>query len=77
MMNKPEPLKPRERVARRRAVLRAQGLKVKQIYVPDLSDPRIRREIHDDCQRIAASPSREEDIAFAEALQYWPPDDPD
>lgn len=76
-MNKPEPLTPSERVTRRRAALQAQGLKVKRILVPDLSDPRIRREIHDDCQRIASSPSREGEIAFAETLQYWPPDGAD
>jgi hypothetical protein len=76
-MNKPEPLSSRERVARRRAKLRAQGLRPKQVWVLDLSDPEIREQIRQDCARIAASRHREEDIAFAEALQYWPEGDRD
>ncbi len=75
-MNKPEPMSTRARVAKRRAALRAQGLRPKQVWVPDLRDPEIRQKIHEACQRIAASPLRGEDIAFAEAVQYWPPEDP-
>ena len=76
-MNKPEPVTPRERVAKRRAALRAQGLKPKQFWVLDLDDPAVRERIRIACERISTSPQREEDLAFAEALQYWPPDDPD
>ena len=76
-MNKPEPLSTRHRVAKRRAALRAEGLRPKQIWVLDLRDPGVREQIRRDCARISASPTREDDLAFAEALQYWPPDDPD
>jgi len=76
-MNKPEPLSTRERVARRRAALRAQGLRPMQVWVPDLRDAEVRRQIHDACQRIASSPPREDDLAFIEAIQYWPEDDRD
>ena len=76
-MNKPEPLSTRERVARRRAALRAQGLRPMQVWVPDLRDAEVRRQIHDACQRIASSPRREDDLAFIEAIQYWPEDDRD
>lgn len=76
-MNKPDPVTPRERVAKRRAALRAQGYKLKQIWVLDLDNPRVREEIREACRRISSSPHREDEIAFAEALQSWPPDDPD
>jgi hypothetical protein len=76
-MNKPEPVSTRDRVAKRRAALRAQGLRLKQMWVPDLRDPEVRREIDGACKRIATSPRHQEDIAFMESLQYWPLDDRD
>lgn len=71
-MNKPGRLS-----ARQREALRAQGLQAREVWVPDLADPDVRRRIHDACQRIAAAASRDEDVAAAEALQYWPPEDRD
>ncbi len=76
-MNKPEPMSIRSRVAKRRAALRAQGLRPKQMWVLDLRNPEVREQIRHDCERISASLHREGDLAFAEALQYWPEDDPD
>ena len=73
-MNKPAPLSSRERVAKRRAALRAQGLRPKQIWVPDLRRPEIREQIRREAEAIAAS-DREADIRFAEAIQHWPEDD--
>lgn len=71
-MNKPERLTPRQRAA-----LRAQGFQAREVWVPDLEDAGVRRKIHQACQRIAEASAREEDIAAAEALQYWPPEDRD
>ena len=71
-MNKPDRLTSAERAA-----LRAQRLRPKEVWVPDIRDPEVRRRIHEACQRIAASPKREEEIALAEALQHRPADDPD
>lgn len=76
-MNKPEPVPARERVAKRRAALRARGLKPKQFWVLDLENPEVRREVQEACERISSSPHREADLQFVEAIQYWPPDDPD
>lgn len=48
-----------ERVAKRRAALRAKGFKLKQFWVPDLSDPKILADI----QRGIAAINRSEDEA--------------
>lgn len=76
-MGKHEPIGGRERVARRRAALKAQGLRPKQFWVPDLRDPKVVEQIRAAARAIASSPSFEDDMAFIEAVQYWPPDDPD
>ena len=72
-MNKPAPLTNRERVARRRAALRAQGLRPKQIWVPDLRIAEVREQIRREAVALAAL-DRSEDIAFAESIQHWPTD---
>lgn len=74
-MNKPEPLSTSQRVARRRQALRDQGLKLKQMWVLDLDNPEVREQVRRACERIAGAPGREEELAFAEALQHWPEDD--
>lgn len=67
---------PRERTARRRAALRQQGLKPRQFWLPDMNDPEVQAQIAHECATIAAT-DQTEDLAFAAALQYWPPDDKD
>ena len=44
-----------QRVAKRRAALRAQGLRLKQIWVPDLRDPKVRVGIAREIAEINAS----------------------
>lgn len=44
-MGKYEAFTGAQRVAKRRAALRAQGLRPKQIWVPDLRDPQVREEV--------------------------------
>lgn len=71
-----QPLTSRERTARRRAALREQGLKPRQFWLPDMNDPAVQVQIARECAIIAAS-DQTDDLAFAAALQYWPPDDKD
>ena len=44
-MGKHENLTGAQRAARYRATKRAQGLRLKQVWVPDLRDPKVRAEI--------------------------------
>lgn len=71
-MTKSQPMSTSQRVARRRAALRAEGLKPKQLWVLDLAQPTVRDQISRDCARIASSRGWEDDLAFAEAVQFWP-----
>ena len=41
-----------QRAARYRAAKRAQGLRLKQIWVPDLRDPKVREEIRREVEEI-------------------------
>ena len=68
-MNKPEPISTRDRVAKRRAALRAQGLRPKQIWVPDLRSAEARARIEAECRRINARMGESGDRAFLEAIQ--------
>ena len=76
-MNKPTPISSRERVARRRAAQRAQGLRPKQIWVPDVRTPAFREEANRQARAVARASTRTDDLAFAEAAQYWPVGDED
>lgn len=68
-MGKHENLTGAQRVAKRRAALRAQGLRPKQFWLPNLRDPKVRSAIRADAAALAAQADRFEDImAEAEAL---------
>ncbi len=71
------PLTGAERVARRRAALRAQGLRPKTFWLPDTQSEAFHAQAARDVAAINAMRSRDEDIAFAHAIQYWPEDDYD
>ena len=47
-----------QRVARHRAAKRAQGLRLKQIWVPDLSSPAMRARLQADAAALAAQGHR-------------------
>ena len=47
-----------QRVARHRAAKRAQGLRLKQIWVPDLSSPVMRARLQADAAALAAQGNR-------------------
>jgi len=70
-MGKHQPLTGRERVARHRAALRAQGLRPKQIWVPDTRAPGFWEGIQREMAAIAASESERDDQAFIDSISEW------
>ena len=54
-MGKHENLSGAQRAARYRAAKHAQGLRLKQMWVPDLSDPALRAKISREISAISAS----------------------
>ena len=66
------PLSSRERSARYRTVRKAQGLRRKEIWVPDVHSPEFFAEARRQSRILAARVRRTDDLAFAEALQHWP-----
>jgi hypothetical protein len=59
-----------ERAARHRAKMRAQGLRLKQFWVPDLRIPEVRNAIMADAEKLARQSHRWEDVySEMEALQ--------
>lgn len=68
-MGKLERISSRERVAKRRAAMRAQGLRPKQIWVPDLRDPAVQAEIRAQCEALVKSPQYQEDLDWVMAIQ--------
>lgn len=76
-MNKQTAIPARERVAKRRAALRAQGLKPKQFWVPDVHSAAFKAEARRQSRLLALAMENSDDLAFAEAVQYWPEDDKD
>jgi hypothetical protein len=77
-MGKHENLTGAQRVAKRRAALRAQGLRPKQFWVPDLRDPRVRAEIQREGAEINRRDENTDVMAWLESLQaeLWA-DEPD
>lgn len=70
-----------QRVAKRRAALRSQGLRPKQIWLPDLRDPKVLAEVRADAAALAAQAHRWNDLLSdvedmtAEVLDALPPYD--
>lgn len=58
----------REKVARHRAKLRAQGLRPVTFWVPDTRTPEFKAEAHRQSLAIARSEYEAEDQAFIEAI---------
>lgn len=68
-MGKHENLTGAERTARRRATLRAQGLRPKQIWLPDLRDPAVRAEFQREGAEINRRDDEAEVMTWLESLQ--------
>jgi Protein of unknown function (DUF3018) len=64
-----KPLTGAQRVAKRRAALRAQGLKPKTIWVPDRNSDAFKEQARRDCERAwELVPEEEQAMAFVEAM---------
>lgn len=70
-MGKHAPIPNAERAARYRAGKRAQGLRLKRIWLPDTSDPAWRAEAARQSALIAQSDIEADDMAFIESLIDW------
>lgn len=70
-MGKHEPIPSRERVARRRAALRAQGLAPRQFWLPDLRRPDLASQAAMQSARVAISDHAAADQAFVDAVTDW------
>lgn len=68
-MSKHERISSRDRVARRRATLRAQGLRPKQFWVYDTRAPGFYERINEQMRAIAESPQEKDDQAWVDWLQ--------
>ena len=58
-----------ERAARYRAAKRAQGLRLKQIWVPDLRDPKVRDRFRREGAEINRRDGEDDVMAFLESAQ--------
>ncbi|ATE63070.1 antitoxin MazE family protein [Rhizorhabdus dicambivorans] len=76
-MNRPQSHDSKGRVAKHRAAMRAKGYRLKQFWLPDVRTPEFQEQARRDALAMAAQLERSNDIAFAEAVQYWPPEDED
>lgn len=74
-MGAERPLTNTERSARRRAALRERGLKPRTFWLPDFSNPEFKKRAEDACRRVNRFMADADDMAFVQAIQYWPPDD--
>ncbi len=61
----------RKRVAEYRARMRAQGLKPKTFWLPDVNSEEFRIAARKEALAIANSPTAKEDMDFIEAATNW------
>jgi hypothetical protein len=61
----------RAKVSAHRARMRAQGMRLLQIWVPDTRSPEFAREARRQSRAVARSPQEKDDIAFVESLSSW------
>ena len=77
-MGKHDTLTGAQRVAKRRAALRAQGLRPKQFWLPDTRNPGIRAQIRREAAEINKRDAESDVMAWLDSLQadLWA-DEPD
>lgn len=66
-----EPRTPQQRMASRRARLRAQGLRPVQHWVPDLRDPKVQAELRRQAKLMAQHSENDAIDAWNEAAYDW------
>jgi hypothetical protein len=76
-MGMERPMTSAERVAKRRALLRAQGLKPRTVWLPDRTSPAFAERVRRDTAIINAMRHESDALAFVEAIQYWPDEEYD
>ena len=77
-MGKHETLTGAQRVAKRRAALRARGLRLKQFWIADTRDPKVREALRRECEEINRRDAETGAMDWVESLQadLWA-DEPD
>jgi len=66
-----KPLKARERMKGYRARKQASGLRLIQLWVPDMRSKRFAAECRRQSRIVNASPSEADDLAFIERVADW------
>lgn len=74
-MNRPQSHDSRARVARHRAAMRAKGYRLKQFWLPDVRTAAFKAQARRDAAAMSAQIEQDDDMAFVEAIQYWPEQD--
>ncbi len=62
----------RYRVRAHRKRMRAKGMRLLQIWVPDTSTPEFKKEAHRQSLAVSRSRHAAEDQAFIDAISEWP-----
>ena len=62
----------RRRVRAHRELLRAQGLRPVQIWVPDVNAEGFAEEAHRQSRAVTASDAADDDQAFVDSVSEWP-----
>jgi hypothetical protein len=63
--------KSRDKVRAHRARMRKKGMRLIQMWVPDVRSKAFKRQAHLDSLAIANSPHAKEDQAFVDAISAW------
>src|SRR5215210_6669333 len=61
----------REKVSAHRKRMRAKGLRLVQMWLPDTRSPEFAEQAHRASLAIANSPTEAEDQAFIDSVQWW------
>jgi hypothetical protein len=65
------PKSSRKRVRAYRKRMRAKGLRLVQMWLPDTRTPEFAEQAHRDSLAIANSPTEHDDQAFIDSVQWW------
>jgi len=68
---KTKPRTPQQRMASRRARLKAKGLRPVQFWVPDLRDPKVRADLRRQAKLMARHPENAAIDDFIDAAYDW------
>ena len=74
-MNRAQSQDRKTRVGRHREAMRAKGYRLKQFWPPDVRTAAFKEQARRDAAAMSAQIDRDEDMAFVEAVQYWPEQD--